>query len=257
MADTANHLICLSLPCRDTLPRLFPPSSPLVRHLPIPWQPTPLTIRSTSSSATTLWPKVLPRLSSTDWTRIPILNRNRTSNRILNPNSNPNPNPNAPAIPSTALFPRSDAVSIHAPSIALGSPRASPLVRMAATSSAGAQRPLTRANLRLAQRIAELCVPQIFQIFWSRHPFRAFVMVALSFVRGTFPVFKGYTHALIINEASPSESAHAFVPCSQSPAFSDSDVCSLPVTTHGPILIRLVGAEFLRLAAEKALDSFA
>jgi len=68
--------------------------------------------------------------------------------------------------------------------------------------SAGAQRPLTRANLRLAQRIAELCVPQILQIFWSRHPFRAFVMVAFSFVRGTFPVFKGYTHALIINEAS-------------------------------------------------------
>jgi hypothetical protein len=69
-------------------------------------------------------------------------------------------------------------------------------------TSAGAQRPLTRANLRLAQRIAELCVPQIFQIFWSRHPFRAFIMVAFSFVRGTFPVFKGYTHALIINEAS-------------------------------------------------------
>jgi hypothetical protein len=68
--------------------------------------------------------------------------------------------------------------------------------------TAGAQRPLTRANLRLAQRIAELCLPQMIQIFWSRHPFRAFVMVTLSFVRGTFPVFKGYTHALIINEAS-------------------------------------------------------
>ena len=70
-------------------------------------------------------------------------------------------------------------------------------------STAGAQRPLTRANLRLAQTIAELCVPQILQIFWSRHPIRAFFMVAFSFIRGTFPVFKGYTHALIINEASP------------------------------------------------------
>ena len=68
--------------------------------------------------------------------------------------------------------------------------------------TAGAQRPLTRANLRLAHRIAELCVPQMLHIFWSRHPFRAFVMVAFSFVRGIFPVFKGYTHALIINEAS-------------------------------------------------------
>jgi len=67
--------------------------------------------------------------------------------------------------------------------------------------TAGAQRPLTRANLRLAHHIAELCVPQMLHIFWRRHPFRAFVMVALSFVRGTFPVFKGFTHALIINEA--------------------------------------------------------
>jgi hypothetical protein len=68
--------------------------------------------------------------------------------------------------------------------------------------TAGAQRPLTRANLRLAHQIAELCVPQMLHLFWSRHPFRAFIMVALSFVRGTFPVFKGYTHALIINEVS-------------------------------------------------------
>ena len=35
--------------------------------------------------------------------------------------------------------------------------------------SAGAQRPLTCANIRLARRIAELCVPQVLQIFWSRH----------------------------------------------------------------------------------------
>ncbi len=77
-----------------------------------------------------------------------------------------------------------------------------PSQRNGGYSTAGAQRPLTRANLRLAQRIAELCVPQILQIFWSRHPIRAFIMVAFSFIRGTFPVFKGYTHALIINEAS-------------------------------------------------------
>ena len=77
-----------------------------------------------------------------------------------------------------------------------------PTQRNGGYSTAGAQRPLTRANLRQAQTIAELCVPQILQIFWSRHPIRAFFMVAFSFIRGTFPVFKGYTHALIINEAS-------------------------------------------------------
>ena len=77
-----------------------------------------------------------------------------------------------------------------------------PSQRNGGYNTAGAQRPLTRANIRLAQRIAELCVPQILHIFWSRHPIRAFFMVAFSFIRGTFPVFKGYTHALIINEVS-------------------------------------------------------
>jgi hypothetical protein len=74
----------------------------------------------------------------------------------------------------------------------------------------------------------------MFQIFWSRHPFRAFIMVAFSFVRGTFPVFKGYTHALIINEASRLINSLLF--CSHSPPpFFRFNVCSHPVTTHGPI----------------------
>ena len=119
--------------------------------------------------------------------------------------------------------------------------------------SAGAQRPLTRANLRLAQRIAELCVPQVLHIFWSRHPFRAFVMVAFSFVRGTFPVFKGYTHALIINEAS------RLVNSSQPVLTSFIQIQSLLSSGHytWSHLIRLLGADFLRFAAEKSLDSFA
>ena len=128
-----------------------------------------------------------------------------------------------------------------------------PTQRNGGYSTAGAQRPLTRANLRQAQTIAELCVPQILQIFWSRHPIRAFFMVAFSFIRGTFPVFKGYTHALIINEVSPHRFPHlplivVFV-----------QVQSLISSGHytWSHLIRLVAAEFLRLAAEKSLDSFA
>jgi hypothetical protein len=120
--------------------------------------------------------------------------------------------------------------------------------------TAGAQRPLTRANLRLAQRIAELCMPQMLQIFWSRHPFRAFVMVALSFVRGTFPVFKGFTHALIINEASSVNSL--YVISSDLPPFQIQSLISSGHFTWSHI-IRLLGAEFLRLAAEKSFDSFA
>ncbi|KAI0301874.1 P-loop containing nucleoside triphosphate hydrolase protein [Multifurca ochricompacta] len=112
----------------------------------------------------------------------------------------------------------------------------SPSTRIGGYTTAGAQRPLTRDNLRLAQRIAELCVPRMLQIFWSQHPFRAFVMVAFSFVRGTFPVFKGYTHALIINEIQSLLSSGHYT------------------WSH---LVRLFGAEFIRLAAEKSLDSFA
>jgi hypothetical protein len=60
-------------------------------------------------------------------------------------------------------------------------------------------------------------------------------MVAFSFVRGTFPVFKGYTHALIINEVRrmiSSPLCHSHVP----PAFIFRfNVCCLPVTTHGSI----------------------
>jgi hypothetical protein len=115
--------------------------------------------------------------------------------------------------------------------------------------SAGAQRPLTRANLRLAQRIAELCVPQIFQIFWSRHPFRAFIMVAFSFVRGTFPVFKGYTHALIINEVRRMISSPLC--CSHILRFFRFNVCCLPVTTHGPIWFASLGPSFCVLLQKK------
>ena len=98
-----------------------------------------------------------------------------------------------------------------------------PTCQNAGYISAGAQRPLTRANLRLAQRIAELCVPQVLQIFWSRHPFRALVMVAFSFIRGTFPVFKGYTHALIINEASwSSDQISSYPVLTDSFLYSDS-----------------------------------
>ncbi|KAI0269322.1 P-loop containing nucleoside triphosphate hydrolase protein [Gloeopeniophorella convolvens] len=114
--------------------------------------------------------------------------------------------------------------------------RAAPAAQNHPFTSAGAQRPLTRANLRLAHRIAELCMPHMLHILWSHHPLRAFVMVALSFLRGIFPVCKGYTHALIINEIQTLLSSGHYT------------------WSH---LIRLLGTEFLRLAAEKSLDSFA
>jgi hypothetical protein len=82
-------------------------------------------------------------------------------------------------------------------------------------------------------------------------------MVALSFVRGTFPVFKGYTHALIINEASILPHRLAISSFLNEPP--SSQIQSLLSSGHytWAHLIRLLVAEFLRLAAEKSLDSFA
>jgi hypothetical protein len=122
--------------------------------------------------------------------------------------------------------------------------------------TAGAQRPLTRANLRLAHEIAELCVPQMLHVFWSRHPFRAFVMVAVSFVRGTFPVFKGYTHALIINEVCLGARLVPGVFDLSTPLLQIQSLLSSGHYTWS-YLIRLLGAEFLRVTAEKSLDLFA
>ncbi|TFY51817.1 hypothetical protein EVG20_g10825, partial [Dentipellis fragilis] len=101
---------------------------------------------------------------------------------------------------------------------------------------AGAKRPVTRTNLRLAHRIATLCLPQVQKLFWDTHPFRTIAVILVSLIRGAFPVFKGYSHALIINEV-------------QNLLFSEHFTWSR--------LVRLLGTEFLRATAEKILDSFA
>ena len=66
----------------------------------------------------------------------------------------------------------------------------------------GAQRPLTRTNLQLALHILQRCTLQFAALIWSLHPFRLMVMVTLDVCRGILPAFRGYSHALIIDEAS-------------------------------------------------------
>ncbi|KAI0069094.1 P-loop containing nucleoside triphosphate hydrolase protein [Artomyces pyxidatus] len=100
----------------------------------------------------------------------------------------------------------------------------------------GASRPITVTNLKLAHRMAKLCAPEMLKLFWSHHPLRALLMVSISFVRGIFPVFKGYSHAMIINEVQSLISSGHFT---------------------WPHLVRLLGTEFLRVVLEKYLDSFA
>ncbi|ETW84465.1 ABC transporter [Heterobasidion irregulare TC 32-1] len=102
--------------------------------------------------------------------------------------------------------------------------------------SAGANRPVTKANLKLAHRIVKLCAPEILKLFWNLHPYRTLIMVCISFVRGMLPIFKGYSHALIINEIQSLITSGHFT------------------WSH---LLCLLGSEFLRVVCERLLDSFA
>ncbi|KAI0032030.1 P-loop containing nucleoside triphosphate hydrolase protein [Vararia minispora EC-137] len=100
----------------------------------------------------------------------------------------------------------------------------------------GATRPLNRKSIALAHRVARMCATDVHKLFWSDHPYRMLFLLALSFARGVFPVFKGYSHAMIINE-----------------------IQSLFVSNYSSWarLTQLVGAEVLRMAGERLLESFA
>jgi hypothetical protein len=71
-------------------------------------------------------------------------------------------------------------------------------------SLVGATRPLGKQSVALAQRVVRICAPEMLKLFWNGHPYRMLFVLALSFARGIFPVFKGYSHAMIINEVGPS-----------------------------------------------------
>lgn len=67
----------------------------------------------------------------------------------------------------------------------------------------GAQRPLSRENVALAVRIAQRSSLDILSLLWQLYPWRVLVLVSMDLFRGVFPVFRGYSQALIINEVSP------------------------------------------------------
>ncbi|KAI0312479.1 P-loop containing nucleoside triphosphate hydrolase protein [Amylostereum chailletii] len=102
--------------------------------------------------------------------------------------------------------------------------------------SISARRPITKDSVRLAHKTLHLCAPEMLKLFWNSHPLRTLLVLAVSFLRGVFPVFKGYSHAMIINEIQHLISSDNFA------------------WSH---LIHLLGTEFLRIAAEKLLESCA
>ncbi|KAF8665773.1 hypothetical protein AX16_000220 [Volvariella volvacea WC 439] len=64
----------------------------------------------------------------------------------------------------------------------------------------GAQRPLNMANASLAYSLAHRCAFDLFKVLWGLNPVRTTFMVAFQIVRASFPAFRGYSQALIIDE---------------------------------------------------------
>ncbi|KAF5387897.1 hypothetical protein D9615_000106 [Tricholomella constricta] len=102
---------------------------------------------------------------------------------------------------------------------------------------AGAQRPLSFANARLAFcTTIHRCVFDFFKELWALNPVRTTLMMSLNVLRSLFPAFRGYSQAMIIDEL-------------QSLIASGNFTWSR--------LLYLISTELFRRVVEGLLDSFA
>ncbi|KAF5370032.1 hypothetical protein D9758_001346 [Tetrapyrgos nigripes] len=100
----------------------------------------------------------------------------------------------------------------------------------------GAQRRLTRKNTRLAYLVLSNYCLDFMKRLWHQHPTRTTLMMACHLVRSLFPVFRGYSQALIIDEVQALIASGSFT---------------------WNRLLYLAGTELLRRYAESVFDSFA
>ena len=66
--------------------------------------------------------------------------------------------------------------------------------------SPGAQRTVTRQNLRLASEISKKCAMKFCTMIWNLHPYRLAILILFDIFRGIFPAFRGYSQAMILDE---------------------------------------------------------
>jgi hypothetical protein len=67
----------------------------------------------------------------------------------------------------------------------------------------GSTRQFNLTNLYLAFHIIQSTFVDMTKLLWGLNPIRTFILVALTIVRGLLPAFRGYSHALILDEVSP------------------------------------------------------
>lgn len=124
---------------------------------------------------------------------------------------------------------------------------------------AGAQRPLTGGNSRLAYTISKECAFDLLMHLWSLHPVRTTLMMSLNILRGLFPAFRGYSQAMIIDEVRSYTSNYYPAKNRTFIVFLFSQLQSLIASgrfTWGRLL-RLMATEISRRVLESLVESFA
>lgn len=65
----------------------------------------------------------------------------------------------------------------------------------------GSHRKCTMANLFLAYKILQATFLDMLHILWGLNPLRTTFLIGLTILRGLLPAFRGYSQALILDEA--------------------------------------------------------
>ena len=73
----------------------------------------------------------------------------------------------------------------------------------------GSTRQFNLTNVYLALQIIQSTFVQMVRLLWGLNPIRTFILVALTVIRGLLPAFRGYSHALILDEVSSAYLQHA------------------------------------------------
>lgn len=124
----------------------------------------------------------------------------------------------------------------------------------------GSRRKCNLVNISLAFTILQATFLDMLSLLWSLNPVRTTVLVFLTVVRGLLPAFRGYSQALILDEASvflffmwPNVKLMLGTKIKLQVVITSGDYASARLSR----LVRLVLRECCRMLAESLFDSFA
>lgn len=89
-----------------------------------------------------------------------------------------------------------DAWNTSRPSTALDEDGKSASLRL----QPGSRRKCTLSNITLAMTILQATFYDMILLLWGLNPLRTAFLIFLTIIRGLLPAFRGYSHALILDE---------------------------------------------------------